>query len=659
MINLILILFLSEAYAGANCSNPNHRYVLDASACNRNYSTAEITNQIHEIQDAIEWWGASNHQVANANCRAPSPPSIQDMTDVVRSKSSDKKITKTIHGVKFENEPKELVDAFEQLTTRNSVYGGKFNVKEAQVNIQNAHQINPSCKSVTCAMEKIWGTELGSKILYIKLKHGYNASELAFDNASRFSLPEINDVLMALEDLPATLRPLGHKGDQRLVPYTVGQSVYAPEENVLANSGVIFFDRWRGRETLTRQYTAFHEFAHNVSSRHSNADSSAEWKNLSGWKVLGDTWEKNEKSCMISRYGAASPAEDFAEVLSAYRYNPSGLESRCPDKYRYMKDKIFGGVEYKTNALCAQASPAQVASVHQSLADHFQSTHYSLNQEVIKSECAGSFNSYPVVQSDLEACAFRASLKVMPQERLDAIIRGAGLPVNTSTRQVMTSSLPVDSPLRGALQNQSRQVDLAVNSSVTAYRSQASQAQPPARGTNAWYKTQSRCGYVMLEVPEGALRCFVETLYEEDRALKEWQSGFLPKLDPPEMFSERGKLNLKGEDRQILEEALQRSPQFQAQFRQTQEEYKRNMLSALQKMRRDGANLAQGWQQLSPVEFCARVYGKSNAFLNIWGMPDGEPVKAIEEECVRGQTKNRRFHPSDSDWQEWINSRWK
>ena len=655
---LLLILFVSNAYAGANCSNPKHSYLKNVGPCNRNYSTSDLTNQIHEIQDAIEWWGASTQQVANASCRASAPPSTADMNEVVQSKSQGRRISKTVHGVRFENEPKELVDAFEQLTTRNSVYGGKYNVKEAQVNVQAVHQVNPACKSVACAMEKIWGSELGQKILYVKLKHGYNASELAFDNASRFTVPEINDVLMSLEDLPPTLQPLGFRGDQRIVPYTPGQSVYGPDERVLANSGIIFFDSWRERNSLTRQYTSFHELAHNISSRTENADNSNEWKQLSGWKQLGDTWEENPDACMISKYGMETPAEDFAETIAAYRYNPATLESSCPEKYRYMRDRVFGGMEYKNNSQCARANTDQIATVQQNLADHFKDNNYSLSRDVIQSECRGAISSYPPAQGELEVCAFRASLKAMPQERLNEIIRRAGLPINTSTRTAISASIPQASPLRGSLQAQARQVDQTLESSVGQYRAVLAQTQPPARGSNAWYKTQSRCGYVMLEVPEGAMRCYVETLYEEDRSLKEWGAGFLPKLDPPEMFNEQGRTNLKGQDRQMLEEALQRSPQFQAQFRQTREDFKRNMLSTVREMKRLNSNLPQGWQSMPAAEFCSQVYGKSNLFLNIWGFENGTAVKAIEDECVKGQTRNRRFHPNDSDWQEWINSRW-
>ncbi len=658
MVNFLLYLFISYTYAGANCSNPNHSYAKDATACNRNYSTTDITNQIHEIQDTIEWWGASTEQVSKASCKTTTPPTAVDMSEVTRSKEQSRKVTKTIHGVRFENESKELVDAFEKLTSRNSVYGGSYGVKEAQTNVQALHQINPSCKNVSCAMEKIWGAELGQKILYIKLKHGYNASEIAFDNSSRFTLPEINDVLMTLEDLPPSLQPLGHNGNQRLVPYTVGQSVYGPDERVVANSGVIFFDRWRESSSLTRQYTAFHELSHNISSRHENADSSTEWMTLSGWKRLGDAWEMDPNACMISKYGKASPAEDFAEVLSAYRYNSRGLEKACPIKYNYMKAKVFGGMEYKDSSQCARANPDQIESVQKNLAEHFKVNNYSLNTALIQNECGGSLSSYPPAQNEIENCAFQASLKAMPTERLNEIVRSSGLPINASTRRAISRVLPEASPLRVSLQAQSRQVDQIVESAVVQYRAGITQLQPPSKQSNAWFQTQSRCGFVMLEMPENALGCYVETLYAEDKKMKEWGAGFLPKLELPSIFSEKALTDLKGQDRKLVEDALSKNPQFLAQYRESKSNFKRNIISAIKQMKQSSSQLPQGWQNLSPAEFCSKAYASSNMFLNIWGFKDGDPVKAIEEECVKKQTRSRRFHPTDSDWESWINSRW-
>ena len=112
------------------------------------------------------------------------------MSEAIRQRNGSAKVRESVHGVSFENEPKELVDAFKQLTTRTSLYGSSYGVKEAQINIQGSYQINPESKQVQCALEKIWGETLGQKILYMKLQHGYNSSELAFDDAFRFTIVE-------------------------------------------------------------------------------------------------------------------------------------------------------------------------------------------------------------------------------------------------------------------------------------------------------------------------------------------------------------------------------------------------------------------------------------------------------------------------------------
>lgn len=66
---------------------------------------------------------------------------------------------------------------------------------------------------------------------------------------------------------------------------------------------------------------------------------------LSGWKKLQD-WEADENHCRVSNYGSTNPDEDFAETASAYRYNARDLQKRCPEKYEWMKARVFDNYEY-------------------------------------------------------------------------------------------------------------------------------------------------------------------------------------------------------------------------------------------------------------------------------------------------------------------------
>ena len=72
---------------------------------------------------------------------------------------------------------------------------------------KDKYDIDPECDKVFCALEKIWGADFASKMLYIRLKYLYNTSELAFTNSSRFRAHELDDILIALEDLPPHIYP--------------------------------------------------------------------------------------------------------------------------------------------------------------------------------------------------------------------------------------------------------------------------------------------------------------------------------------------------------------------------------------------------------------------------------------------------------------------
>lgn len=655
---IVALYFVSTLFAQVGCLKPHHAVLVDRANCNRHSQNAPVLDQIHELQDLIQW-GATAEQVSQAACKNTRAPSAREMSESIRLRSGVQRVSETVHGVRFENESKDLVDAFRQLTTRASLYGSSYAVKEAQVDVQGIYQINPQCQQVQCAVEKIWGPSLGQKILYLKLKHGFNSSELAFDEASRFSISEIDDVLMALEDLPPSLHPLGRQNNQRMVPYTRGSSLYEEGSHVLANSGVIFFDEWRTRDSLIRQYTSFHELAHNISAKKSNADNSPEWLNLSGWRSLGeDGWEKNADACMISKYSDDTPGEDFAEVLSAYRYNALGLETRCPEKYRFMRDRIFGGIEYKTTSQCTPIDSGDIVSVHEALANHLRETQYPLSSEDVESQCQGLFKSDPPSQLELENCALSATLKVMPEESLNNFLRQAGLPVNGISKRSLETELSASSPMRAALQRQSRLVDQAVESIIGNYRTSLSQVGPPLRSSSAWSSAQGRCGFVMLEMPQEAAHCYAQALYEEDQVMSEWGAGFLPKRDPPTIFSDQAIAALRRQEREVLEAALMESLEMRSQLAEERANFKRDVLEGI-KIMKSQTRLPSNWRDLSPEEFCTLSYSRSNQFFSSWGIQVQETLAPIKEECTRSQEgSHRRRHPSENDWKRWADVRW-
>lgn len=297
-------------------------------------------------QKLLNWFSTQNSEVKKAPCKTKKVPSDQEMRAYINSKLLGS-FSWEVNGVQLEEESPILVQAFTDFTTSKDLYGTRL-LKSSQKNFQHEFGINPECKKTLCALEKIWGKEMAVKMLYVYLKHGYNVSEYAFDESSRFRKDELDDVIKALDDLPPHLIPVAMK-NQRLTKYSNSDL----NDKTLANAVIMLFDRWSMKYSTERQYTVFHELAHNISMKLKDMDENPEWLALSGWVKRGDDWEaESEKKCFISNYAKANAWEDFAETLSAYRYNGNALKTQCPEKYNFIKSKVMNGLEYLSETTC-------------------------------------------------------------------------------------------------------------------------------------------------------------------------------------------------------------------------------------------------------------------------------------------------------------------
>lgn len=289
----------------------------------------------HAQSSSLPWWAASMSQVESAPCKSTEVPSLSSLkNEISRMASSSTRGSETIHGVRLIDQPEILLKAFRDLTTRMARSGGTWGgINEPQVNIQREYAITASCQKVECALASIWGEEDSSKMLWIYLKHGFNTSELAFDDTDRFSSDEIDDVILTLEDLDPRLVPLAFQKNQRLVPI----SAQAPYTSTVADSTIILMNSWRSKNSLERQLTLFHELGHNISYRRLNQMQTANWNGL--------------PACYMSLYGQASRGEDFAEAVVAYRYNANNFKNKCPQKYNFLKQNVFTR-EYLSSSSC-------------------------------------------------------------------------------------------------------------------------------------------------------------------------------------------------------------------------------------------------------------------------------------------------------------------
>lgn len=248
-----------------------------------------------------------------------------------------------------------------------------------------------ACADKICAANTIFGERVGSKLLYILDRYGFNASELAINKiakryagkADTWGEAEINSVLLGLMDSeylpeqPSTRRPLMRykRGESIAIPQSakVDASLVGEDYCVGANtgqSGFQFFDCFFNQSSSVRRSEAFHEISHHHAERNGfefESDEGAlssnakEWLALSSWtKVSGEgagtKWRSENQSCLVSGYSQEGPHEDLAEAMGLYRYNPARLKQTCPQKYEYLKSRLFGGREYLNSKQCQRTS---------------------------------------------------------------------------------------------------------------------------------------------------------------------------------------------------------------------------------------------------------------------------------------------------------------
>jgi tRNA isopentenyl-2-thiomethyl-A-37 hydroxylase MiaE len=332
------------------------------------------------------YFAASHQQVTNSPCRRRRTlAGIKEHLNQVQR--AEPKQTVSIRGIELENQNSDLLNAFENLVTRRRILGEPL-PNDEQPSLAAAR----NCKDVICASEAIFGNRVGPKLLFMQQNFGMNGSELAFNNSARLRPDEINSFIRSLDDLPPHLLPL--LPNKQMTHFTRGSTlaIYGEDNGVLANATMTFFDGWSDkRNEGDRDMVCTHELGH-VLGRQLQLDSHPDWLNLSGWEDLGDSkWNITKPERLVSRYARTNPGEDFAESVTAYRYNPQGLKAVSPEKYEFIKNNVFAGLEYTNERECSKTPQllARASEEISRLLSH-KSARELLTLETAQRECNNS-----------------------------------------------------------------------------------------------------------------------------------------------------------------------------------------------------------------------------------------------------------------------------
>ncbi len=317
---------------------------------NCNHSHHPEIDGLVDVAKKIEWEAVSNANVKSAPCTKKTPYTVEEMTSWLKSHQSPMTKSKKIHGISFEGESPENLASFEYLTTFKTFYG-ESDPKEQKT-------FNSKCKKVECAVKEIFGAKTGMQLLFMHRKFGMNGSHLITPHRSSWKSSELDTVLLALSDFPSGLLPA--EANRPLTHFKRGYLPGHADESVIANASIEVFDLWDEQTPESKRYALVHELGHNLGGLANDADEHSKWLKMSGWVketkiVKGEKvteYKATKPEAIISKYGFTNPAEDFAEAVAAYRYNPKKLKAVSAEKYNFIKEVIFDNVEYTSADAC-------------------------------------------------------------------------------------------------------------------------------------------------------------------------------------------------------------------------------------------------------------------------------------------------------------------
>lgn len=292
---------------------------------------------------ALDWWSVSEKDTQNAACMDLKPTSEKTMLEYLEAKTTDPDLraNATIRGVHFQDEIPELIEIFS-------------GIHQPSILARDPKDLDAAgCDKVMCAMEKLYGKKTGLRMLYIYAKFGLTTSPQADfqpDNYQNWKASELDDILIALESLPPTVLPIK---DRHLLHFLEGYSLKSYGEDrdlVLANARMDIFDGWNKKSKMERISVILHEFGHVLGSK---LDDTAEWKSM--------------PRKFISQYAKTNDAEDFAESFLAYRFAPNKLKKTSAERYNFIKEKLFNGLEFKKTRDCEEPFREAKNTVQQNL----------------------------------------------------------------------------------------------------------------------------------------------------------------------------------------------------------------------------------------------------------------------------------------------------
>jgi hypothetical protein len=217
------------------------------------------------------------------------------------------------------------------------------------------------CADPGCVADRVFGPRTGRLLLLMLLRHGYNGSHVTKPGAAPWQPDLLDNVLAALGDFGAPRRSQVRAlvADARIDRFRGDLAITDTSAVLLALSsarrtvGIRVGETWAALPPDYRRAALFHELVHDAVR---DREGDGEWRQH--WLRMADADAyfarlRRSASGPVSHYARASIDEDVAESATAYRYMPDMLKAHSPNRYRMLRDWLFGGREFLPGAPCA------------------------------------------------------------------------------------------------------------------------------------------------------------------------------------------------------------------------------------------------------------------------------------------------------------------
>jgi len=334
----------------------------------RGYSVTRVpSGRTPKVYDEFAHIAASRDEIRSARClRFYSIDEMRLADYFAKVRRESPVAAAAVGGLLFKDQPLLMTSAYRLLTSH-----WNYQLKPVlDVDMWPIFKDDP-CPTPECAVRRVFGAD-GEFYLAFLMKTAINLSHLGYDRMSPpvfagetvpnertvrqfralytpvpWTRAELQPYLQGALNLPAHIFPL---------PYTrLLRTRYNHWDGpgIHANALITIFPVMEDFDPYYKMYSTVHEIGHQVGNL-THIDKKEDWINLSWEWVDGEKRRVRPRSqdLFVSLRATADPLEDFAESFAAYRFNPEKLKRVSLAKYRFLKERVFKGVEYDGASAC-------------------------------------------------------------------------------------------------------------------------------------------------------------------------------------------------------------------------------------------------------------------------------------------------------------------